>query len=139
MTFKFPVPQYLRQQGAMGCGVSVFAELTGLSRAEILHDRPQGEEDGLTVREWEEYLSTKRCFVRQYRPDEPYPLPCAHLVHAGGGCHWIFQDERGVFDPSPSFQYMPADDPRMLNFSVYVARILTIAVTRSPDKSTVHR
>jgi hypothetical protein len=130
MTFKFPVPQYLRQQGAMGCGVAVFAELTGLSRAEILRDRPRAEEHGLSVKEWEEYLRENGFIVRQYQPEESYPLPCAHLVDAGGGCHWIFQDERGVFDPSAAFQYMPADDPRMLNLSVYKARILTIAVAR---------
>jgi hypothetical protein len=132
MTFKFPVPQYLRQQGAMGCGVAVFAELAGLSREEILRDRPRAEEHGLTVEEWEEYLRGKGLIVRRYQSDEHHPLPCAHLVHSGSGCpHWIFQSERGVFDPDPSYQYMPADDPRMLNFSGKT-RILAIAVTRKP-------
>jgi hypothetical protein len=120
----------------MDCGLHVFAELTGLSRAEILHDRPNAE-NGLTVEEWEAYLRAKGYVVRRYQPHKSYPLPCAHLVFTGGGYHWIFQTDRGVFDPSPVLQYMPADDPRMVNFSVYAARIIAIAVTRSSEQPTV--
>jgi hypothetical protein len=122
----------------MDCGLYVFAELTGLSRAEILQDRPKAE-TGITVEEWEAYLRAKGYIVRRYQPDEPYPLPCAHLVDTGGGYHWIFQTDRGVFDPSPVFRYMSADDVRMLSFSAYAARILTIAVTRSSEQSRVLR
>jgi len=133
MAFEFPVPQYLRQQGAMGCGVPVFGELIATSREEILRDRPNAEEKGLTVEEWEKYLRTKGYVVRRYLPGESYPRPCAHLVFTGGGYHWVYQSARGVFDPDPSFESYGANDSRMLDLSVYPARILTLAVTPSRD------
>ena len=127
MTFKPPVPQRLRQYGDMDCGLSVFAELTGISREQILLDKPCAAV-GLTIDQWEEYFRSKGFGVTRYQSDESYPLPCAHLVNTGSSFHWIYQSSEGVFDPSPAFQYMPADDPRMLTFSVYLRRILAICV-----------
>jgi hypothetical protein len=130
-TFTFPVAQFLQQSGNMDCGVCVFGALAGLSREEILRDRPQAADEGLAVDRWVEYLESKGWMVTKHRPDESCSLPCAHLVDAGGTPHWIYQTEEGVFDPNPANRYMPANDPRMLNFSLYASRILLITIARS--------
>lgn len=117
--------QRLRQQGDMDCGVSVFAELTGFSREQIISELP-GAENGKTVSEWEEYLGSKGFSVTRYISDQKYPLPCAPLVDSGASYHWIYQaGDGGIHDPSPVFQFVP---PKVLNFSYYGARILSVAI-----------
>jgi hypothetical protein len=42
--------------------------------------------------------------------------------------HWIYEDEEGVFDPSPVFECMPPNDSRMRDWNgTYGGRILTIS------------
>jgi hypothetical protein len=124
-----PVGQYLFQESERDCAIPVFGELSGRSRAAILEKFPQAAGGEVKVVEWEEWLRSLGFHVNRYQPDEPFTLPCAHLVErAPNVFHWIYQDARGVFDPDPSFRFMPADDPRMLNLSCYSRKILTISV-----------
>lgn len=122
-------PQRLRQQGDMDCGVSVFAELTGLSREEILRDVPEAL-NGLTADQWKAYLARKGVRLRDYGRDGPYPLPCAHLVETSpnsNSFHWIYQAENGgIHDPSPVFECGP---PRTIKLAThYGAKVLTVGV-----------
>jgi len=117
--------QRLRQEGDMDCGVSVFAELTGLSRQEILHDLPEAV-NGLSADQAIAYLQGKGIQVHIYPSECQHPLPCAHLVQSGGGYHWVYQAVNGgIHDPSPSFECVP---PRLVNLAKdYVRKVLTIA------------
>ena len=125
----FPIGQYLFQESERDCAIPVFGELSGFSRLEILEKFPQAKDGQVSVVEWEEWLRSLGFIVNRYQPDECFTLPCAHLVErAPNVCHWIYQDARGVFDPDPSFQFMPANDPRMLNLSCYSRKILTVSV-----------
>lgn len=142
------IPKYqrLQQQGDMGCGVAVFAELTGLTRQEILSDQPQAENEGLRVIEWEAYLIHKGFEVRLYDSKKRgYLYPCAHLMDKGlGAYHWIYEDCDGdILDPDPSARYIPPDDPRLLppddprlinspHTSIYDQRVLTLVVKQKP-------
>ena len=120
-------PQMLRQEGDMDCGVAVFGALAELTREEILRDMPDAV-NGKTVDEWKAYLSDKGFAVFQYSPDEPCPLPCAHLVGTPPNfCHWIYQaPDGGIHDPSPVFRYTP---PKLINLSHYGGtKILTITI-----------
>lgn len=124
----FPVAQYLFQESERDCAIPVFGELSGRSRAAILERFPHAVNGEVKVVEWEEWLRSLG-FTR-YQPDEPFTLPCAHLVERGEDAyHWIYQDARGVFDPDPSFRFMPADHPQMLNLSCYSRKFLTVSVT----------
>jgi hypothetical protein len=128
-----PIGQYLFQETEWDCAIPVFGELSGRSRAAILERFPQAVDGEVKVVEWEEWLQSLGFNVNRYQPDESFTLPCAHLVErAPGVFHWIYQDARGVFDPDPSFRFMPADDPRMLNLSCYSRKILTVSVTAGP-------
>ena len=125
-----PVGQYLFQESERDCAIPVFGELSGCSRAVILERFPQAVDGEVKVVEWEDWLRSLGFNVTRYQPDESFTVPCAHLVErAPGVFHWIYQDARGVFDPDPSFRFMPADDPRMLNLSCYSRKILTVSVT----------
>jgi hypothetical protein len=114
----------------MDCGVSVFAELAGLSRDEILNEMPEAL-NGLSADQAIAYLKRKGLPARNYPPNSSHPLPCAHLVLSGGGYHWVYQAANGgIHDPSPVFEWTP---PRTITLSThYSAKILTIAL-EPPD------
>jgi hypothetical protein len=129
-----PVGQYLFQESERDCAIPVFGELSGRSRAAILERFPHAVNGEVKVVEWEEWLRSLGFNVTRYQPDESFTLPCAHLVERGQDAyHWIYQDARGVFDPDPSFRFMPADDPKMLSLSCYSRKILTVSVTARSD------
>jgi hypothetical protein len=121
--------QKLRQEGEADCSVPVFRELAGISREELLRELPHAVGARVTVQQWEEWLYSKGRKPVRHQNDEPYTLPCAHLVEWAGRPHWIYQDQTGVHDPNPAFTCMPEDDSRLLTFEVYKQRILTISVT----------
>jgi hypothetical protein len=122
--------QSLRQEHERDCGVHVFAKLAGVSTGELLRELPEAI-NGVTVNTWEEWLRRKGLRVARYQPNEEYSLPCGHLVErAPNYYHWLYRDEDGVQDPDPSFQFMPPNDPRMLNLACYAGLILTISVAR---------
>jgi hypothetical protein len=140
------IPKYqrLQQYGEMGCGVAVFAELTGLTREEILLDQPKAEEAGLPVIEWEGYLINKGFEIRRYDSDKcGYTRPCAHLMRIGLEIfHWIYEDCDGhILDPGSTSCYTPPEDPQLLppddprlkgsaQKSIYCERVLTLVVTK---------
>jgi hypothetical protein len=123
--------QSLRQEKEGDCGVCVFGKLAGIEREEILRDLPGADEAKVTVDQWEDWLRSKGFDVTRYPPDEKPQLPCAHLVQRGQyASHWIYQDERGIHDPDPSFAAMPPDHPDMLDFSAYMRKLLSISIKR---------
>jgi hypothetical protein len=124
----FQTFQSLRQESERDCGVPVFGKLAGVSRQEVLRDLPQAV-NGITVSQWEDWLRGKDLEVTRYSENEAYTLPCAHLMaRAPENFHWIYQDDSGVLDPDPAFQFMPPNHPKMLDLSCYAARVLTISV-----------
>jgi hypothetical protein len=127
----FATVQSLQQEGDRDCSVPVFERLSGIDRAVILQDLPQAREAKVTVSEWENWLKSKGYDVTRHKGDS-YTLPCAHLVNADFAPHWIYQDEAGVHDPSPSSRYFPTDDPKLLNFSCYSGRELAISIKPRP-------
>jgi len=134
MNDRFPIGQYLFQESEKDCAIAVFGELSGASRLAILDKFPQAKDGQVSVVEWENWLRSLGFVVIRYQPGEPFTLPCAHLVERAPDVHhWIYQDTRGVFDPDPSFRFMPPDDPRMLNLSCYSRKILTVSVIAGPE------
>jgi hypothetical protein len=121
--------QTLRQQGDRDCSIPVFAKLTGASREEIVSDLPEAAEGKVTVAQWEDWLTRRNLDVTRHDGQgEHYEIPCAHLVQRHSP-HWIYEDEHGVLDPNPCFEFMPPNDPRMRDWNVtYGGRILTISV-----------
>ncbi len=111
------------------CGVCVFGKLANVDGDQILRELPGAGEGRITVSQWEDWLRSRGFEVRRYQSDEKPPLPCAHLVQGGGRFfHWIYQDEKGILDPDPTFQCMPPNHPSMLDFSAYGGRVLSIFV-----------
>jgi len=106
----------------------VFAALAGISREELVQEKPLAPEGKVSVQEWEDWLNAKGLRATRYQPGEQCTMPCAHLVDFAGMPHWIYQDANGVHDPNPAFQHFSANDPRMLALSFY-EKLLTISVT----------
>jgi len=121
--------QSLRQEGERDCSIPVFGKLAGASREEILRDLPHAAEAGVSVGQWEDWLRGRSLDVIRYDGhDEHYEVPCAHLVQPHSP-HWIYEDADGVLDPSPVFNAMQRDDPRMREWNTtYGGRMLTISV-----------
>ena len=135
MSIKLPKPQMLRQQAERDCSVPVFAAVAGVSEDNVRRDFPEAAVGGVSVLDWVHWLERQGFVVlnRSGCPDDV--VPCVHLVatHEPRGpddFHWIYRDLDGdVHDPSPVFQFMPADDPRMRDLSVYAEKVLTLCVS----------
>ena len=133
--FIMPKPQMLHQKHERDCGVSVFAALAGVSEEEVLADLPTAHLGTVTVDGWCVWLESKglRVLRRDECPDDI--VPCAHLVasvmYRKEDAHWVFRDGDGdVHDPSESSMYMPANDSRMRDLSIFSMKILTLSVSR---------
>jgi hypothetical protein len=142
MTFKLPKPQKLRQGSERDCSVPVFAALAGVSEDQVRRDLPRSHSGQVSVLEWMTWLEKKGLPVLKRDGCPSDIVPCAHLVASHPprdhtDFHWIYRDADGdVHDPSPVFEAMPADDPRMRDLSLYTQQVLTISVsnplTRQP-------
>src|ERR1035441_356067 len=133
--FKLPKPQRLRQKHDRDCGVCVFAALAGVSEEEVLADLPDAYLGTGTVNGWRSWLESKGFTVSKHEECPADVVRCAHLVanalYTKEDAHWVLRDEDGdVHDPSPVSMYMPADDERMRNLSIYAMKILTLSVSR---------
>lgn len=126
--------QRLRQVGERDCGVSVFAELAGVSWTEVLQDLPESANGKVGVEKWRDWLNSKGLDLVQNDGCDEYTLPCAHLVGndptSKEDFHWVYRDESGVHDPSSVFAAMPSDHPWMLGLCSYNQKVLTISVKR---------
>lgn len=127
-----PKPQGLRQRASCDCSVPVFAALAGVSEDEVRHDVPKASLGEVSVDEWVCWLEGKGFKVSKIKGCPGDAVPCAHLVAVqsqGGPFHWVYRDGDGdVLDPSPTFRYMPASDPRMRNLSIYGQKVLTLSI-----------
>ena len=127
----------LAQRDARDCSVPVFARLAGIPEEQFRNEMPRAQIGQISVDELVAWLELK-CFQVLKRPGCPDDLlPCAHLVgnmpQSLSDFHWIFRDADGdVHDPSPVFQFFPADDPRMRALNFYSERVLTITVSSAP-------
>jgi hypothetical protein len=133
--FELPKPQGLRQQGERDCSVPVFSALTGIPQDQIRTELPGAAEGKVSVEGWEVWLQKKWFKVTRHDGCPLDVLPCAHLVasvmYSKDDAHWVYRDPDGdVHDPSPVSMYMPADDERMRNLSIYSIKILTLSISR---------
>jgi len=134
MAFNLPKQQRLRQELERACSVPVFAVLAGVSEDKVCRDLPGAALGQVTVQEWISWLEKRslRVLKRDGWPTDI--VPCAHLVATRQprderDFHWVYRDADGdVHDPSPMFEAMPADDPRMRNLSLYAEKVLTLAI-----------
>jgi hypothetical protein len=138
--WKLPKPQGLHQRDERDCSVSVFAALTGLSEDQVRAEMPSAELGEVTVAEWMAWLESNGFTVTKHQGCPTDIGPCAHLVaqrpQSNRDFHWIYRDEEGdVFDPSPVFMFMPADDERMRSLSLYSVHVLTLTVQRTTGAS----
>jgi hypothetical protein len=129
----------LRQESDHDCSVPAFATLTRISESEIRKDLPKAVLGQVTVFQWMSWLE-KRGFEVLRREGCPSDIvPCVHLVaphqpYNEQDFHWVYRDADGdVHDPSPVFEAMPADDPRMRNLSVYANAVMTLSIS-SPTR-----
>ena len=124
-----------KQKTDRDCAVCVFAALSGLPYEEIAADLPEAVTTGISADMCQSYFERKGFRVLRYgEEDATYTFPCAHLVGAPiythDVCHWVLQpDPNNIFDPSPCNFFFP-NDARMLNFSVWGRRILTLTLQR---------
>jgi hypothetical protein len=138
MTFKLPKPQILRQESDRDCSVPVFAALAGVSETKVLRDLPHAALGQVSVLEWMDWLEAQGLSALKRDSCPSDIVPCAHLVASHPprdhtDFHWIYRDADGdVHDPSPVFEAMSADDPRMKDLSSYHQQVLTISVSRPP-------
>jgi hypothetical protein len=92
----------------------------------------------VSVLEWMDWLEAQGLAALKRDGCPSDVVPCAHLVASHPPrdhthFHWIYRDADGdVHDPSPVFEAMPADDPRMKDLSSYHQQVLTISVSRPP-------
>jgi len=138
--FKLPKAQLLTQKHERDCGVCVFAALAGVSEEDVLADFPDANLGTVTVEGWQEWLESKGMIVVRREGCPVDAFPCAHLVanvmNSPRDAHWILRDADGdVHDPSPVMMYMPADDERMRNLSMYSLKILTLSVSANSPPS----
>ena len=138
MAFRFPKLQKLRQGSDRDCSVSVFAALARVSEDKVHADLPNASLGQVSVLEWMNWLEAQNLDVLK-RDGCPSDIrPCAHLVASHPprdhtDFHWIYRDDDGdIHDPSPVFEAMPADDPRMVDLSPYIQQVLTISVSKPP-------
>jgi hypothetical protein len=106
-----------------------------VSEEEVLADLPEAYLGTVTVDGWRAWLESKGFTVTKREGCPADVVPCAHLVanalYTKEDAHWVFRDEDGdVHDPSPVSMYMPADDERMRNLTIYAMKILTLSVER---------
>jgi hypothetical protein len=135
MSLDLPKTQKLRQGSERDCSVPVFAALAGVSEDEVRRDLPKAALGQATVQQWIHWLERKGFEVLKRDGCPTDAVPCAHLValhqpRSKQDFHWIYRDADGdVHDPSPVFEAMPADDPRMRNLSAYTEKVLTLSLS----------
>lgn len=131
-----PKTQSLLQRHERDCGLVVFSALAGVSREDLCTDLPDAPLGLVSVDRWEAWLQSKGFEVLRRDGCPEDVVPCAHLVGpdnpgANHDSHWVYRDADGdIHDPSPVFQAMAADDPRIRNLSHYGMKLLTISLAK---------